>query len=140
MASSVRRRKTRDGKRSHSRSSSVASQDDELPATPEDPDKAEDLALVPVPSLSKLSRHKTAPKTKGVKRRTGFIFFLGGLFGIVIAGFFAQQNDLIEFPEFGDLNLESLMDVLPAGFLQDAKELKVRIHLFQSSGKFLRCS
>jgi len=127
MPSSVRRR---NGKRSHSRSSSVASQDDELPA---DPDKAEDLALVPVSSLSKLPKHKTVHKTKGVKRRTGFIFFLGGLFGIVIAGFFAQQNDLIDFPEFGDLNLESLMDVLPAGFLQDAKELKVHLHLFLSS-------
>lgn len=121
MPSSLRRRGIKDGRRS--RSNSVASKEETLLATPQDPDNSEELALVPVSSISKLKdKHGNA---KGRKRRNGFIFFLGGLFGIVVAGFFAQQNDLIGLPELGDLNLESFMDVFPAGFLQDARELKV---------------
>ncbi len=98
-------------------------------------EESDELALVPVRSISRLAKQKLRPqKTNGYKRRTGFIFFLGGLFGIIIAGFFAQKNDLIDLAGFGDLTemaglgdlgLDRLMDVLPAGFLQDAKELKV---------------
>lgn len=47
------------------------------------------------------------------------------MFGIVVAGFFARQSDLIEFPELGDLSMDSLMDVLPAGFMRDARDLAV---------------
>ncbi len=53
---------------------------------------------------------------------------MGGLFGILVAGFFARQSDLIEFPELGDLSMDSLMDVLPAGFVRDARDLAVCIH------------
>lgn len=42
-----------------------------------------------------------------------------------MAGFFAQKSDLIEFPEFGDMSLDSIMDVLPAGFVRDARDLAV---------------
>lgn len=42
-----------------------------------------------------------------------------------MAGYFAERNDLIDFPELGDLGMESLMDVLPAGFLKDARDLQV---------------
>ncbi|KAF8866329.1 LACT-domain-containing protein [Acephala macrosclerotiorum] len=88
------------------------------------PEQAEEVRLAPVSKIidSKLGhKHKGEHKTR--KRRNGFIFFLGGLFGIVVAGFFARQNDLIEFPELGDLRMESLMDVLPAGFVSDARDL-----------------
>lgn len=40
-----------------------------------------------------------------------------------MAGFFAGRSDLIDFPEFGDLSLDSIMDVLPAGFVRDARDL-----------------
>lgn len=42
-----------------------------------------------------------------------------------MAGFFAGKSDLIDFPEFGDLRMDSLMDVLPAGFVRDARDLAV---------------
>ncbi|KAK0384314.1 hypothetical protein NLU13_8402 [Sarocladium strictum] len=60
-------------------------------------------------------------KTK--KRRLGFIFLLGSLFGIVAAGFFAKTNDLIDFPEFGDLSMDSIFDALPAGLVRDMRDL-----------------
>lgn len=57
------------------------------------------------------------------KRKTTVIFLLGSLFGIIAAGFFAKSNDLIEFPELGELRLDSLFDVLPAGLVRDMREL-----------------
>jgi phospholipid:diacylglycerol acyltransferase len=83
--------------------------------------KTEEVHLNPVSKIIHSSHHKG--KTR--KRRNGFIFFLGGLFGIVVAGFFAGRSDLIDFPEFGDLSMDSLMDVLPAGFVKDARDLAV---------------
>ena len=56
------------------------------------------------------------------KRRFTFIFFLGGLCGIIAAGFFASSNDLIDFPEFGDISVDSLLDVVPAGLAKDMKD------------------
>ena len=53
------------------------------------------------------------------------MFGLGGLFGILLAGFFAGKNDFIEFPEIGDFRMDSLMDVLPAGFMREARDLSV---------------
>jgi phospholipid:diacylglycerol acyltransferase len=64
------------------------------------------------------------PKTR--KRRNTFIFLMGSLFGIVAAGFFAQSNDLIDFPQFGDLSMDTLLDVLPAGLVTDIRDLVVR--------------
>ncbi|ODA83410.1 hypothetical protein RJ55_01924 [Drechmeria coniospora] len=61
------------------------------------------------------------PKTR--KRRNTFIFLLGSLFGLIAAGFFAKSNDLIDFPEFGDLTMDSLFDVLPAGLVRDMRDL-----------------
>lgn len=59
------------------------------------------------------------------KRRTGAIFLLGSLFGLIAAGFFAKSNDLIDFPEIGDLTVDSLLDVLPAGLVKDVRDLVV---------------
>jgi hypothetical protein len=93
-----------------------------LSSTPSDsreesPAKAEEVVLAP---KSKVTHHG---KTR--KRRNGLIFFLGGLFGIVVAGFFAGRSDLIDFPEFGELSMDSIIDVLPAGFVSDARDLAV---------------
>lgn len=85
------------------------------------PEKAEEVRLAPV---SKIRGHKDNHKHKnGGKRRNGLVFFLGGLFGIVAAGFFAKNSDLIELP---DLGMESLFDALPSNFVKDARDLLVR--------------
>lgn len=73
----------------------------------------------------KIIQHTHKKETR--KRRTTFIFLLGSLFGIIAAGFLAKSNDLIDFPEFGDLSMDSLMDVLPAGLVKDMSDLVVRI-------------
>lgn len=93
------------------------------------PEKAEEVRLAPISKIIT----DTNGHTKVKKRRTGFIFFLGGLFGLVVAGFFAGRSDLIDFPEFGELSMDSLMDVLPAGFVTDARDLAVSI--FQVYGQ-----
>lgn len=67
--------------------------------------------------------HRHRPKTR--KRRNTAIFLLGSLFGIIAAGFFAKSNDLIDFPEIGELSMDSLFDVLPAGLVKDMRELVV---------------
>lgn len=68
-------------------------------------------------------------KTPMRRRRSTFIFFLGSLFGIVAAGFFAKNNDLIDFPELGDLSIDSLYEALPsalpAGLVSDVRDLLV---------------
>src|SRR5580700_844975 len=85
----------------------------------ETPEKIEEVQLAPD---SKITVHR---KVKGGKRRNGFVFFLGGLAGIVAAGLFAKTNDLIDLPEFGELSMDSLLDVLPASFVKDARDLVV---------------
>lgn len=59
------------------------------------------------------------------KRRNGLIFALGGLFGIFIALFFANQQDVISLDSLMDLNIESLIDVIPQGIVRDAKQFTV---------------
>jgi phospholipid:diacylglycerol acyltransferase len=63
------------------------------------------------------------PKTR--KRRNTAIFFLGSIAGIIAAGLFAKSNDLIDFPEIGELSMDSLFDVLPAGLVKDMSDLVV---------------
>jgi phospholipid:diacylglycerol acyltransferase len=90
----------------------------------ESPARAEEVRLAPVSKIMKAG----AKHDKSKKRHGGFIFFLGGLFGIVAAGFFARKNDLIDFPEFADLGMTGLLDVLPAGFVKDARDLAVQFN------------
>lgn len=123
MSSSVRKRATKKDARS---GTSAALEDAKASLSAETSDNSEELTLVPKSAIKNLTIHT---KPKGRKRRSGFVFFLGGIFGILVAGFFAQKNDLFEMPEFADLiadlNINGLMEVLPAGFLQEARELKV---------------
>jgi phospholipid:diacylglycerol acyltransferase len=75
-------------------------------------------------------------KSKLRKRRTTAIFLLGSLFGIIAAGFFAKSNDLIEFPEFGELSMDSLFDALPAGFVKDMRDLVVWCFPYRSTTNY----
>ena len=59
------------------------------------------------------------------KRRNGFIFALGGLFGIFVALFFANQQEVISLDSLMDLNLDTLIDVIPQGIVKDAREFSV---------------
>jgi phospholipid:diacylglycerol acyltransferase len=86
------------------------------PERAEGPDGAVEDEKVKVAYLHKKTR----------KRRTTAIFLLGSLFGIVVAGFFANSNDLINLPDIGELSMDSLLDVLPAGLVKDMRDLVVR--------------
>lgn len=59
------------------------------------------------------------------KRRNGLIFALGGLFGIFIALFFANQQEVISLDSLMDLNLDSLIDAIPQGIVRDVREFSV---------------
>lgn len=80
--------------------------------------KAEEVRLAPVSQIVSKNDKKTR------KRRTGLIFGLGGLFGLVIAGIFAGKSDYVDFPEIS--GLDSILDVLPAGLVKEAQALTVR--------------
>ncbi|OAL44954.1 LACT-domain-containing protein [Pyrenochaeta sp. DS3sAY3a] len=63
-------------------------------------------------------------KHKHGKRKNAWIFGLGGLFGLVVAGFFASNNDLIDMKSLENMNLESIMEALPANFVTSAQQLQ----------------
>ena len=84
--------------------------------------------------IAKLKRYLANPRGK---RRNSFVFLLGGLFGIFIALFFANQNEVISLDALMDLNLDSLIDVIPTGILSDAREFTVRICLSELGRKKL---
>ena len=74
--------------------------------------------MVPTAHLRKLTQKKS-------KRRQTLIFGLGSLVGILVAFYFARKHDVISFEGLMDLNLESLIDVIPAGIVKDARDLTV---------------
>jgi hypothetical protein len=84
------------------------------------PDTGEEVRLVPVSKLKKL----TTPRKS--KRKSWLIFGLGGLFGLIVAVFFANQQEVIKLESLLEVNLDSLLDVIPAGIVKDAKDLSVR--------------
>jgi phospholipid:diacylglycerol acyltransferase len=79
----------------------------------------EEVKLGPVSKLKDLTKRKKS------KRKSGLLFGLGGLVGIVVALFFAQQNDVIKFEGMLDVNLDSFLDVIPASVIKDARDLTV---------------
>ncbi|KIV82333.1 hypothetical protein PV11_04452 [Exophiala sideris] len=81
------------------------------------PEPGEELKLVPSRKLEKLK------KAKGSKRKSGIIFGLGGLLGLVLALLFAQSQDVIKLEGLLEVNLDSLMDAIPAGIVRDVKDL-----------------
>jgi phospholipid:diacylglycerol acyltransferase len=68
---------------------------------------------------------QTLKKGKNGKRKNFWIFALGGLAGVVAAAFFAGSNDMIDFSSLEGVNLDSLYEALPAGFLKDAQQMQV---------------
>ncbi|MCJ1437690.1 hypothetical protein MMC27_007077 [Xylographa pallens] len=85
------------------------------------PEKDEEVRLIP---LSKL-RNLTLKTHKRSKRRNGLIFFLGGLFGLLVAAFFANQQDVVNLNGLIDMNFyESLLDIIPSGIVKEAKDLQ----------------
>lgn len=81
------------------------------------PGGEEEVKVVPKRKLDKLKRQR------GSKRRSGLIFILGGVLGLLLALLFAQHQDVIKLDGLLDVNLDSLMDVIPAGIIKDAKDL-----------------
>ena len=82
------------------------------------PAKDEPVTLISDAQLKKL-------KSKRSKRRQGLVFGLGGLFGLLVAAFFANRHDVIKLEGLVDFNLEALLDVIPAGIVNDAKDITV---------------
>ena len=82
------------------------------------PTKGEPVTLVSRSHLKEL-------KGKRGKRWQLSIFGLGGLFGLFVAAFFANQHDVINLEGLVDFNMESLLDVIPAGIVKDAKDITV---------------
>ena len=81
------------------------------------PEPGEEAKLVSKKKLDSLLKRRPS------KKRSGLIFALGGLVGLLLAGFLAQQNDVIKLQGLLDVNLDSLMDVLPSNVVNDAKDL-----------------
>jgi phospholipid:diacylglycerol acyltransferase len=67
----------------------------------------------------------TLKKKSKSKRKNAWIFGLGGLFGLVVAGFFASSNEMIDLKSLEGMNLESILDALPASFVSSAQQLQV---------------
>lgn len=80
---------------------------------------AEQLRVVPADKL------ETLKSTKHGKRSYFWIFTLGGVFGLVVAAFFAQSNDMIDLSGLENMNLDNLRDILPAAFIRDAAQMQV---------------
>ena len=49
---------------------------------------------------------------------------LGRIFGIAVAAFFVGNNDMLHITALSELYLDSLLEVLPIGLVNDAKELQ----------------
>ena len=89
---------------------------DDSPIRGNTPEPGEEAKLVSKKKLDKLVKGKTS------KRRSGFIFALGGVVGLVVAVVFAQQSD-VKFEGLLDVNMENILGILPAGMSKEVKEL-----------------
>ncbi|KAF2147326.1 uncharacterized protein K452DRAFT_282333 [Aplosporella prunicola CBS 121167] len=87
-----------------------------------DPAQAEQYRVIPATKLHKLTSKK--PALRGSKRWNAWVFGLGGLFGIVCAAMFAQNNEMIDLSALTDMNLEAIADLLPAGLISDVRDFQ----------------
>ena len=78
-------------------------------------------------------------KGKHGKRKNAWVFGLGGVFGLIIAGFFASSNDMIDLQGLQAMNLESIMDALPDNFVKSAQQLQVWRVLFNYLSELCEC-
>lgn len=120
--SNIRRRPVNQGESSNGQSKSQQQQDHDNTQTATQTTTATEAEKPTLSPLVRLKRYLAKPRGK---RRHSFVFLLGGLFGIFVALFFANQNEVISLDALMDLNLDSLIDVMPQGLLRDAKELTV---------------
>ncbi len=81
------------------------------------PDPNEEVRLVSTKKLEKLTKRKTS------KRRSGIIFGLGGILGLMLAVLFAQSQDIVKLEGLLEVNLDSLLDVIPVGLVNEVKDL-----------------
>lgn len=105
----------------------------ETPSPSSSPDRrasenGEEIQLIPLSKLKGLTTRKRS------KRRTGLIFSLGGLVGILVALFFANRQDVISIEGLVDFNLDTLLDAIPAGIVRDAKDITVRPFRVSNNG------
>ena len=104
----------------------LAKDKDDVPSGPEnnndDTPPADSSPPSRPPPPEKYGSFVTKPHSK---RRNGLIFVLGGILGILVAVLFANQQDVISLESLMDLNLDSLMDVIPQGIVSDAREFSV---------------
>lgn len=98
----------------------------EDPSRESSPGRGEELHVVPAKKLKKLV--KTEQSVRGSKRQKLWLFSLGGIFGVAVAAFFAGNNDMIDLKALSEMNLDSILDVLPDGLIKDAQDLQVCIH------------
>lgn len=79
---------------------------------------------------------------KGKKRRHAWVFVLGLLGGLFAAGFFASRDGALEqlaaMAGLEDMNLDSLIDVLPTGLIRDVQDLQVRLPLVSPTCRLVR--
>ncbi|KAF2134385.1 LACT-domain-containing protein [Dothidotthia symphoricarpi CBS 119687] len=101
--------------------SSVEVSRESSPAPTPTSDEPADLRLVTAERLQAL---KKKSKDKRGKRKTAWIFGLGGLFGLCVAAFFVGSNEMIDLKALQDVNLESVWEALPTAFIRDAQKLQ----------------
>lgn len=91
------------------------------------PGETEDYKIVRAKELEKLN--KRVRQRKSSKKRNAWIFGLGGVFGVLAAGFFATPqgsiDKLMDVAGLHDMNLDSILDVLPAGLIRDVQDMQV---------------
>lgn len=83
--------------------------------------------VVPAGQLQKLS--KKCKRSTTTKTRTFWIFGLGLLGGLFVAGFFASNNggldQLVATMGMSEMSLDSLLDVLPSGLIKEVQDMQV---------------
>lgn len=113
--------------------STPSSSRDASPAPARPGDNVSNYKVVPSHELEKIARRRA----RGTKRRNAWIFGLGGLFGVLAAGFFASPtgslDKLVDMTGLSDLNLDSILDVLPAGLIKDVQQMQVCLYPWHGS-------
>lgn len=73
---------------------------------------------------SEKQQQQDPPRRK--KRSTWLIFTIGGLAGLFLAGFTAKNQDMLRLELLQDLNLDTIIDIIPAGILKEASDITMR--------------
>lgn len=127
--SSLRRRIFGVGDDTPDSTPSISREASPAPGKPDGQDAGE-YKVVPKDRVDQLKKEIKGMRKSGKKRRNAWMFALGGLFGVILAGFFATNSGgldgLIDMAGMKDMSLDSIMDILPAGLIKDVEALQVR--------------